>query len=133
MAKHLSDRDIERIVGLLDGWQDKLSWAILSKACLRVIGTTPAQQTLYRFQRIQEAFKGTKERLKLAPTEVKTPPSMRVAMQRIARLKIENDRLTRENNCLLEQLVVWQYNAAIRGLSRGDLNRALPGIDLGNT
>jgi len=42
---------------------------------------------------------------------------MRVAAERIARLERENDRLKRENNELLEQYVVWQYNAHINGLS----------------
>jgi hypothetical protein len=116
LAKHLSDRDIERVVGLLDGWQDKLSWELLSKACLPVIGTVPARQTLHRIVRIQGAFKATKERLRNGPTEIKAPPSMRVAMQRIARLTIENERVTRENSRLLEQFVVWQYNAHVRGM-----------------
>jgi hypothetical protein len=133
MAKHLSDRDIERVVGLLDGWHDKLSWELLSEACLPVIGTVPARQTLYRFVRIKEAFNATKERLRNPASEVKTLPSMRVAMQRIVRLTIENERLTRENTCLLEQFVVWQYNAFIRGMSTSELNRALPAIDRGNT
>jgi hypothetical protein len=133
MARHLRDRDVERIVGLLDGWRDKLSWELLSKACLPVIGTEPARQTLYRYPRIVDAFKATKERLRLAPTEVSVPPSMRVAIQRIARLTIENDRFKRENDKLLEQFVVWQYNASIKGLSDLDLNNALPAIDLGNT
>jgi hypothetical protein len=133
VAKHLSDRDIERVVGLLDGWQDKLSWEALSSACLPVIGTVPARQTLHRFERIREAFKATKERLKNGPAEINAPPSMRVAMQRIARLTIENERLNQENSRLLEQFVVWQYNAYIRGLSDIDLNRALPAIDRGNT
>jgi hypothetical protein len=58
---------------------------------------------------------------------------MRVAMQRIARLTVENDRLQRENARLLEQFVVWQYNASIRRLSDVDLSRALSAIDRGYT
>jgi len=133
MARHLRDRDVERIIGLLDGWQDKLSWELLSKACLPLIGTMPARQTLFRYPRIEDAFKATKERLKVTPPEVSVPPSMRVAMQRITRLTIEHDRLKRANDKLLEQFVVWQYNASIRGLSDLDLNMALPSIDRGNT
>lgn len=39
------------------------------------------------------------------------PPSMRVAIERINRLEQENERLKRENAGLLQQFVVWQYNA----------------------
>jgi hypothetical protein len=133
MARHLSDHDVEQIVGILDGWTGQLSWDLLCGACKPVLGAVPARQTLYRFARIGEAFKATKLRLKNGPTEMKAAPSMRVAMERIARLTVENERLSRENNHLLEQFVVWQYNAHIKGLSDADLNRALPSIDRGNT
>jgi uncharacterized protein (UPF0335 family) len=49
---------------------------------------------------------------------------MRVAIERIARLERENKRLKRENTGLLQQLVVWQYNAYIHGLSDHKLNKA---------
>jgi len=133
MARHLSDSDIERIVQALDGWDGALTWELLSAACLPVIGTAPARQTLYRFVRIREAFKATKKRLETVTPEMKTRPSIRVALERINRLTIENQRLNRENSRLLEQFVVWQYNAHTQGLSEGDLNRALPMVDRGNT
>lgn len=56
---------------------------------------------------------------------------MRVAIERIARLERENERLKRENMELLQQYVVWQYNASIHGLNDRELNKALPGIDRG--
>lgn len=58
---------------------------------------------------------------------------MRVAIERIARLERENERLKRENTELLQHYVVWQYNAHIHGLSERELNKALPGIDRGQT
>jgi hypothetical protein len=42
---------------------------------------------------------------------------MGVAIERIARLERENERLKRENSELLQQFIVWQYNAHIHGLS----------------
>lgn len=54
---------------------------------------------------------------------------MSVAIERITRLTIENERLRRENSNLLEQFVVWPYNAHVRGLTDTDLSRALPSID----
>jgi hypothetical protein len=133
LAKHLTDRDVERVVEVLDGWRDKLTWEALCKACEQVIGTKPARQTLAKFVRIEHAFEACKKRLKEETYEVRLPPSVRVAAERIARLEHENDRLKRENRELLEQFVVWQYNAHIQGLTDRDLNKALPGIDRGQT
>ncbi len=63
----------------------------------------------------------------------KAPPNMQVAIERIARLTQENERLVKENSMLLEQFIVWQYNAHVRGLSDRDLNKALPRVDLRKT
>lgn len=133
MAKHITDKDIEKIVGMLDGWQDKLSWDFLCEACLPVIGTKPARQTLMKFSRIEQAFDACKQRLKDGAPAIATPPSMRVAMERIMRLETENERLKRENWDLLQEFIVWQYNAHVHGLTARELNKALPGIDRGQT
>lgn len=133
MAKHLTDSDIERIVELLDGWSDKLTWEALCEACKPLLGTAPVRQTLYRHARIRHAYKLAKERLRDASEGLKVPPTLKAAAERIARLENENERLKRENNLLLEQFVVWQYNAHIHGLSDRDLNKPLPAIDRGRT
>jgi len=133
LAKHLSDTDVEQIVGILDGWKGKLNWEALCDACLPVIGSKPVRQTLMKFARIKSAFLASKKRLKEGATKLPTPPSMRVAIERIARLERENERLKRENTELLQQFVVWQYNAHIHGLSDRELKKALPKIDRGQT
>ncbi len=133
MAKHLSDTDVERIVELLDGWREKLVWENLCNACLPVIGAKPARQTLMKFVRIKNAFAAAKKRLKAGIPEIPAPPSMRVAIERIARLERENERVKRENIELLQQFVVWQYNAHVHGLSDQELQKALPKIDRGQT
>ena len=133
MARHLSDRDVEQIVEILDGWRDGLMWEALCEACKPRIGVAPARQTLYRFSRIKHAYQAAKDRIRNAGSEVKAPPSMRVAAERIARLENENARLKDENRRLLEQFAVWQYNAYVRGMSDQDLHRSLPSIDRGNT
>lgn len=133
MAKHLSDRDVERIVELLDGWRDKLTWDALCKACGPVVGTIPTRQTMYRYQRIKDAYAGAKDKIKAGEEEISVPSSMRVAAERIVRLENENERLKKENSRLLQQFVVWQYNAYVRGFTDKDLNRPLPAVDRGNT
>ena len=133
MAKHLRDRDIERIVTLLDGWRGKLTWDRLCDACEPKIGTRPTRQTLAKSQRVTGAYKATKKRIKSEDDAVNAPPTLKMAADRIERLKRENERLERENGELLEQFVVWQYNAHVKGLSDRDLNQPLPAIDRGQT
>jgi len=133
LAKHLTDADVECIIEILDGWKEKLNWEFLCDACLPVIGTKPVRQTLMKFARIKNAFIATKKRLKAGIPKLAAPPSMRVAIERIARLERENERLKRENIELLQQFVVWQYNAHIHNLSDHELRKALPRIDRGQT
>ena len=133
MGKHLSDRDIDKVVGVLDGWRDELTWESLCAACHNVIGTTPVRQTLYRIERIRQAYLVAKERIRNGAEDLPIPASLRIAAERIARLESENQRLKREQAALLHQFVVWQYNAHVKGLTNVDLNRALPTIDRGKT
>lgn len=53
------------------------------------------------------------------------------AMSRIARLEAENQRLEAENQRLLEQFVVWGYNAHTRGLDKDFLSQPLPRVNRG--
>lgn len=133
MAKHLSDRDIQRIVELLDGWRGKLTWEALSAACKPIIGTAPARQTLYRCARVADSYQLARARLKEKPKPAKALPTVQVALDRIARLTAENERLQMENSRLLEQFVVWQYNAYVRGMTSAQLNAPLPSVDRGQT
>ena len=133
MAKHLTDKNIEKIVALFDGWTDKLTWEALCDACLPVIGVKPTRQTLMKFVRIKEAFDDCKKRLKEHAPGIAIPPTLKLAAERIARLEMENERLKRESATLLQQFIVWQYNAHIHGISDRELNKTLPTIDRGRT
>ena len=55
------------------------------------------------------------------------------AMARIARLEAENQRLEAENQRLLEQFVVWAYNAHTRGLDNEFLSQPLPRVNRDQT
>lgn len=133
MGRHLSDRDIDKVIGMLDGWRDELTWESLCAACYNAIGTTPVRQTLYRIERVRQAYLVAKERIRNGAEDLPIPTSLRVAAERIARLENENKRLKRELAALLHQFVVWQYNAHVKGLTNVDLNRPLPTIDRGGT
>jgi outer membrane receptor for ferric coprogen and ferric-rhodotorulic acid len=129
LARHLTDRDIESIVEIIDGYTGKLTWDNICEAAINVIGKRPTRQSLNSYTRIKTAFLNKKKRLKLGLADVKRPASLKIAGQRIARLREKNARLKQENDLLLEQFVVWQYNAYIYGMTKEQLNNPLPPID----
>ena len=129
MAKHLTPKDIDSIISLIDGWDGKLSWEALCDASEPLTGTRPTRQTLNAHERIKSAFGHKKEQLKNGFVSTKRPQSLSIAEQRIRRLESENSRLKAENANLLEQFLKWQYNAYKHGLSKEKLDADLPAID----
>ncbi|WP_171523897.1 hypothetical protein [Acinetobacter baumannii] len=54
---------------------------------------------------------------------------MSLSAERIRELERRVERLTLENNQLLEQFVRWAHNATRRGLSLADLDKPLPIVE----
>lgn len=129
MAKHLSPKDLDMIVGLIDGWEGKLGWEALCDAIEPLIGSRPTRQTLNSHEKIKSAFTHQKARLKSGFVSTKRPASLSIAEQRIRRLEAENHRLTRENERLLERFMRWQYNAHKFNVSADKLDAPLPFVD----
>ncbi|MNJ23870.1 hypothetical protein D3C77_182660 [compost metagenome] len=129
MAKHLSTKHLELIVGLIDGWDGKLSWEALCDAIEPVIGTRPTRQTLYSHEKVKSAFTHQKARLKSGFVSAKRPASLSIAEQRIRRLEAENSRLLGESARLLERFIRWQYNAHKFNISVEKLDAPLPFVD----
>lgn len=126
-AKNLDDHAIEQIVQILDGWSGKLTWeALIEKISLR-LRTRYTRQALHNHVRIKEAFAVRKKALSGQDSEAIEAelPELQHALQRIARLEAENERLKLENNNLLEQFVRWAYNASTRALDEKFLNQPL--------
>lgn len=133
MAVHLSDKDIETIVKIIDGWSrsEKLTWDNLIIVAQMRLFRKYSRQALSRHERIKRAFTLKKQFLSTgsdSKTEFKSV-ELQKAMERIERLKAENQRLKNENNSLLEQFARWAYNAHTRGLDEAFLNRALMPVD----
>ncbi len=127
MTQHLSDKDINRVVKLLDSWDKdkKLTWESFCNLIMRRLGLQYSRKTLSGKVRIADAFKNKKSALKgKAPR--KTPQSLNVAAARIETLENENKRLESENNRLLEQFLTWQYNATAHGVTVEQLNMEIP-------
>lgn len=133
MAQHLTDKDIENIVELLDYWSlnEKLTWERLCKAIELQLEFVPAptRQTLQKYARIKSAYDQCKKPSKALNINIKQtsklPASLKIAQTKIEALEAKNARLEKENAMLLEQFVVWQYNAYKYGLSIAKLNEPM--------
>lgn len=135
-AKNLSATDVETIVRILDGWSGKLTWDLLIQAVARRTRSTYSRQALNNHERIKNAFGLRKNELAGKPIsgEKKADsPELQVALERIARLEGENQRLHMENNSLMEKFATWAYNAHSRGLDEKFLSQPLPMVDRATT
>ena len=120
MGSHLTVKDVDKIVSLIDQWNDevKFSWDSLCQLANNRFEISATRQTLYSQRSIQTAFKFKKQKLRVhGVKQLKIPPSLNIAASRIASLEAENERLRKERDALLSQFVVWQYNAENNNLS----------------
>ena len=133
MAQHLTDQNVQDIVEILDYWSpnEKLTWEKLCKAIevqLEIV-PAPTRQTLQKFAKIKNAYdlgKKSPAALKILKTkQQKLPASLKIAQVKIDALESKLERLEKENSMLLEQFVVWQYNAHKYGVSIDKLNEPL--------
>lgn len=134
-GRNLGDAEITEIVQILDGWSGKLTWEGLIDMVEMRLYSRYTRQALNKHERVRQAFEVTKKRLSDGSGEIRVvaSPELRAALERIARLEAENERLEVENKRLLEQFVVWAYNAHTRGLDKDFLSRPLPSVNRGQT
>ena len=132
-AKNLDDAAIKKIVEILDGWTEKLTWELLIDAVELRMHNRYTRQTLHKHGRIKSAFEIRKSGIADGDGETRTVKSQELqkAIERIARLEVANKRLESENVQLLEQFVRWAYNAHTRGLDSNFLNNPLPPVNRG--
>lgn len=137
MAKHLTDRNLTDITKLADEWDldVKFTWDKFRTKIQEELGIHPTRQTLEKKDSIYKAYKYLKKNTKTRPktrpktqAKPKSVSSLAMAATRIDRLKVENNRLKREQRNLLEQFRVWQYNAYANGLTEHQLNAPLPSM-----
>lgn len=139
-SKNLSDADIAAIAGVIAGWTQKLTWPKLTDAVNALMKTDYKRQSLANHVLIQKAYTLKKRSLRIdrpkclskAPEDY-GPLEVATLLERLARCSAEKELLQSENNRLLEQFVVWAYNAHTKNLSKETLNRPLPKIDREST
>lgn len=130
MAKHLTQTNVEAILSIIYAWkEEKLTWEGICEASAPVIGKNPTRQSLNANKLIKEAYSSKKSTLKVHGLITPKPSNLTMAGERIARLQSEIESLKRKNALLLEQFVIWQYNAYKYGVKEHQLNEPLPRID----
>ena len=130
MAKHLTQTDVEAIINIIYAWKDeKLTWEGICEASEPIIGKNPTRQSLNANKLIKEAYSSKKDTIKVSGVVVSKPSNLNMASDRIGRLQSEIENLKRKNSALLEQFVIWQYNAYKYGMKEYQLNEPLPRID----
>lgn len=129
MARHLTAKDVDTFVNILDAWDGKLTWEALCEKGAALIGYKPTRQTLNAHEKIKFAYSARKAGLVKCKQHTQLPSSLTMASQRIRRLEAENERLRVENDRLIEQFVKWQYNAYKLGITKEQLEAALPFVD----
>jgi len=130
LAKHLTQTDVEAILSIIYAWkEEKLTWEGICEASAPVIGKNPTRQSLNANKLIKEAYSSKKSTLKVHGPITPKPSNLTMAGERIARLQSEIESLKRKNALLLEQFVIWQYNAYKYGVKEHQLNESLPRID----
>lgn len=133
MAKaRLTDGEIERIVGLLTGWQGALNWEVLTERVQTLLRRSFTRQGLSKQENILTAFQQAKDRLRsspAAPSASTMSAELAVALARVDALQAEIAVLKTERNRFNEKFAVWQYNARSRGISEYELNTPLPRVD----
>ncbi len=134
-GKNLTDDAIQQIVRLMDGWEGKLTWEALIDAIVTRLHCKYTRQALHKHERIRAAYALRKESLGGQRQAAVRSGSGQLTdvMARIARLEAENQRLDAENQRLLEQFVVWAYNAHTRGLNKEFLSQPLPRVNRDQT
>lgn len=134
-GKNLTDDAIEEIVRILDGWSEKLTWQALIEAIVLRRHCRYTRQALHNHVRIRQAYALRRAALseRTGVRRRRGSGALADAQAHIARLDAENQRLEQENRRLLEQFVVWAYNAHTRGLDKDFLSQPLPRVDRGQT
>jgi hypothetical protein len=128
--RHMNEKDLRKILEIIDIWEGVLKWDTLIAKIEQVTGRAWTRQGLSNQERIRLAFQVRKQIDRShAAKQIKGSKGDRADATRLRELQVTISRLERENNALLAQFQRWAHNAHKRGLSEAELNAALPSVD----
>lgn len=110
--KIITEDTIPLVLEELDKWSDKLTWNLFAEHLASVLGEKSiSRYTLLSYPQIVESFKDRKKDLKgVNKNKIKTNDSQNCSQNKIDMLESKVRRLEKENTCLKEQFIRWQYN-----------------------
>lgn len=130
LAKHLTKTDVQAVLGTINSWKEgALTWDAICDAVEPFVGKRPTRQSLSSIALVKLAYSKRKQAIGKELVKSPSPSSMSIAQARLEKLDAQNKLLAARNQQLLEQFVVWQYNATQFGMTVHQLNAALPRID----
>jgi len=131
MPKAITQSQLNKIARMIREWpeQDAFNWENICEGSKPILGFKPTRQALSAKPVLKNAYSVKKAQLKQAINKFKDvprPQSILDAMNKIARLRQENDALRAELNKMAEVAQRFIYNASIAGLSNERLMAPLP-------
>ena len=126
-APNLRAEDLQAILAIIDGWEDPApTWNLLIARIRVVLHVTYVRQTLNRYPELSQALRRRKAELASRVGRRAATGELKVATERLERLKAENNRLRAENDALIERFVKWAYNASLFGIDDEKLDQPMP-------
>ena len=121
---HLTERDVKRIIKLIEEWQEpKSTWPLLVDACKEKLGISRARQSLMKLPAVDMAMKNRKAALKAPMEKPGWISDIHKANKRIEELTETNQKLKAINQKLVERFLIWQANADMHGLTQSMLDQ----------
>lgn len=128
-APDLTSETIELVLDVLDGWTERLTWALLIARVKEKTGHEYSRFTFAEYPRIADAFTIKKRYISGRPAPGPGTPrdrQVRAALEKAERYRQKAERLQGENEALIEQFVTWLTNAERYGVTIEKLNAPLP-------
>jgi hypothetical protein len=132
MPKAITEREVQLIVEMIRHWPkgEPFKWETICKGSKSIIGYEPSRQALNKKPALVNAYDVKKKLLRAEANKlnkVTRPRSTLEAMERIAKLQEDNDQLKAEVQKMAEIANLFITNASIKGFTRGQLMKPLPG------
>lgn len=125
-----TEKNIDVICGIINGWAGKLTWDRLIKEIHRRLKRKVSRQYLSSSSRIKSAYVIKLAAIrKEAGGNEENNDDLKKALEAKERYKAEVQRLRYENNLLLERFVTWANNAHCRGVTQAQLDMPLAPVD----
>jgi len=132
MPKAITDKDVQLMVEMIRNWpkNQPFKWETICTGARTILGYVPTRQALHKKPAVMNAYDVKKKHLRSETdklNKITRPRTTLEAMERIAKLQEENDHLKAEVRRMAEIAQRFIYNASIKGFTREQLMRPLPG------